>query len=164
MPHNPMLTLAPNAPAAAQIKTMADAFETITKRVKALEADTVILIGDDHYTNFGPHCFPAYLIGIGDVDGPVEPFLGIEKAVIENNEPLARHILQSGYNEGVDWSYATSITVDHSVAIPHHFAVKPVPGLKTIPVYLNAGVEPLCYACDITLDSISVAEPLKILK
>lgn len=143
MPHNPMLTVAPDAPAPDKIRAMSDAFETITNRVRELEADTVIVIGDDHYTNFGPHCFPAYLIAIGDVDGPVEPFLNIERAPIENHEGLANHILQTGYNEGIDWSYAKSLTVDHSIAIPYHLAVRTIPGLKTIPVYLNAGIEPL---------------------
>jgi protocatechuate 4,5-dioxygenase beta chain len=111
--------------------------------VKELQADTVIIIGDDHYTNFGPHCFPACLIAIGDVDGPVEPFLNIEKTPIENNEALANHILQQGYAQGIDWSFAKSLTVDHSVAIPYHLAVRTVPGLKAIPIYLNAAVAPL---------------------
>ena len=143
MPHNPMLAMGRGMADPAQEKTVFDAFSAITERVKALNADTVIVIGDDHFTNFGPHCIPSYLIGIGDVEGPVEPFLGIERAPIDNHEPLANHILQSGWAEGVDWSFARSLTVDHSVAIPWHLAVRPVPGLRTIPVYLNAGVSPL---------------------
>ncbi|KHK92940.1 DODA-type extradiol aromatic ring-opening family dioxygenase [Novosphingobium malaysiense] len=143
MPHNPMLAMARDVADRAQTKVVFDAFETIVQRVKDLNADTVIVIGDDHYTNFGPHCIPAYLIAIGDVEGPVEPFLGIERSPIENNVPLANHILKTGYGEGIDWAYAKALTVDHSVAIPYHLAVRDVPGLKTIPVYLNAGVDPL---------------------
>lgn len=143
MPHNPMLAIGRGMADPAQEKTVFDAFSTIAARVADLKADTVIVIGDDHFTNFGPHCIPSYLIGIGDVEGPVEPFLGIQRAPIDNHEPLANHILQSGWAEGVDWSFARSLTVDHSVAIPWHLAVRPVPGLRTIPVYLNAGVTPL---------------------
>ncbi len=143
MPHNPMLTVAPNAADPSKTRTIFDAFATISERVKALRADTVIVIGDDHYTNFGPHCIPACLIAIGDVDGPVEPFLNIERGAIENNAALATHILETGYEQGIDWSFAKSLTVDHSVAIPYHLAVRTVPGLKTIPVYLNAAVAPL---------------------
>lgn len=142
MPHNPMLAIGRDAADPAQAKTVFDTFSKIVDRVRALEADTVIIIGDDHYTNFGPHCIPSYLIAIGDVEGPVEPFLGIERAPMENNVPLANHILQSGYGEGVDWSYAKSLTVDHSVAIPYDLAVREIEGLKAIPVYLNAGVSP----------------------
>ena len=143
MPHNPMLTVAPQAADPAKAKTIFGTFETISSRVKELQADTVIVIGDDHYTNFGPHCIPSYLIAIGDVDGPVEAFLGIERAPIQNNEALANHILKTGYAEGIDWSFAKSLTVDHSVAIPYHLAVRNNPGLKTIPIYLNAAVAPI---------------------
>ena len=143
MPHNPMLAMGRGMADPAQEKAVFEAFAAISDRVRALRADTVIVIGDDHYTNFGPHCIPSYLIGIGDVDGPVEPFLGIERTPIENNVPLANHILKTGYEGGVDWSFAKALTVDHSVAIPWNLAVRTVPGLKMIPVYLNAGVAPL---------------------
>lgn len=142
MPHNPMLAMGREMADPSQANAVFAAFETISQRVVELGADTVIVIGDDHYTNFGPHCIPSYLIGIGDVEGPVEPFLGIERAPIENNVPLAEHILKSGYGEGVDWSFAKSLTVDHSIAIPYDLAVRNIPGLRTIPVYLNAGVSP----------------------
>ena len=142
MPHNPMIAMGRDLAPPEQAETVFGTFDRIVDRVKELEADTVIIVGDDHYTNFGPHCIPSYLIAIGDVDGPVEPFLGIERAPIENNVPLAHHILASGYGEGVDWSYAKALTVDHSVAIPYHYAARQIDGLKTIPVYLNAGVSP----------------------
>lgn len=144
MPHNPMLTSAPEAVSdPEQKKNVFGAFERISQRVKELEADTVIVIGDDHYTNFGPHCIPRCLIAIGDVEGPVEDWLRLERTPIENNEPLAEHILKTGFADGIDWSFAKSITVDHSIAIPYHLAVKTNPGVKTIPVFLNAAVAPI---------------------
>lgn len=144
MPHNPMLTSHPPGMGNPdQQKIVFDAFAKISARVKDLRADTVVIIGDDHYTNFGPHCIPRCLIAIGDVEGPIEPWLGIERGPIENNTALANHILKTGFAEGIDWAFAKSITVDHSVAIPHHLAVKTNPGLKTIPVYLNDAVPPL---------------------
>jgi protocatechuate 4,5-dioxygenase beta chain len=143
MPHNPMI---PNNGREigdpAKTQNVYKAFEVISKRVKELRADTVIVIGDDHYTNFGPHCIPRCLIVIGDVDGPIENWLGVERGPIENNEPLARHILETGYAEGIDWAFAKSLTVDHSIAVPYHMAVRTNPGVKAIPIYLNAGVPP----------------------
>ncbi len=144
MPHNPMLTSAPEGMGDPdKIKNVYKAFETISNRVKALRADTVIVIGDDHYTNFGPHCIPRCLIAIGDVEGPIENWLRLDRTPIENNQPLANHILKTGYAEGIDWSFAKTLTVDHSVAIPYHLAVKTNPGVKAIPVYLNCAVAPL---------------------
>lgn len=142
MPHNPALVAM--ADDSAQAHTVRGAFNHISQRLEALEASTVIIIGDDHYTMFGPHCIPSCLIGIGDVEGPIdEDFLRLKSGRIENNEPLANHILQAGFADGIDWAFAKALAVDHAVAIPHHLAVKALPGVKTIPVYLNAGVFPV---------------------
>ena len=143
MPHNPMLTSGPDSGAPEKTAKVFRAFDTISSRVKELGADTAIVIGDDHYTNFGPHCIPRCLIATGDVEGPAEPWLGIERGRIENNEALAEHILETGYQQGIDWSFAKSITVDHSIAIPYHLAVRTNPGVRTIPIYLNAAVPPI---------------------
>jgi protocatechuate 4,5-dioxygenase beta chain len=144
MPHNPVLTAAPAEMGDPnQKKNVYQAFERITRRVRELQADTVIIVGDDHYTNFGPHCIPACLIAIGDIEGPIEDWLRLERIPIPNNEPLAQHILSSGHAEGLDWAFAKSLTVDHSVAIPYHLAVKANSAVRTIPIYLNAAVPPV---------------------
>jgi protocatechuate 4,5-dioxygenase beta chain len=44
----------------------------VTQRLRELAGDTVVIAGEDHYVLFGPQCLPRCLIGIGDVDGPVE--------------------------------------------------------------------------------------------
>ncbi|MFC7050222.1 protocatechuate 3,4-dioxygenase, partial [Emcibacter nanhaiensis] len=68
--------------------------------------------------------------------------LGLTGDAIPNNEELAQHILETGYREGVDWAFAKSLDVDHSVAIPYHMSLKRL-GVKAIPVYLNCVVAPL---------------------
>ena len=65
MPHNPMLTVAPDAADPSQKQVIFDAFQAIAAKVTELQADTVIIIGDDHYTNFGPHCIPTCLVYCG---------------------------------------------------------------------------------------------------
>ncbi len=143
MPHDPLIPSITDAAEPTQRDRVLGAFEQIARRIDKLEADTAIIIGDDHYALFGPHCIPRCLIGIGDVEGPAENWLGFETGVIENNEPLAKHILFSGYDDGIDWSFAKALTVDHGVAVPHHYCVKSNVGLRTIPVYLNCGVMPV---------------------
>ena len=142
-PHDPLITSAPDAVDKARSDKVHGAFGRIADRVRELKADTAIVIGDDHYAMFGPHCVPRCLIGIGDVDGPLEPWLGVPHGVIENNEPLARHIMQTGFDEGVDWAFAKTLTVDHSIAVPHHFVLRGNAAVKTVPIYLNAGVLPV---------------------
>ena len=128
----------------AQTATINTAFDQISRRLGELQADTVIIVGDDHYENFGPHCIPSCLIATGDVDLSAHAqTLGMEGGLIPNNEPLARHILETGLSGGIDWSFAKSLSVDHSVAIPYYMTVRHHSGMKTIPIYLNCVVAPL---------------------
>ncbi len=143
LPHDPLIAGAPQAAEPAKSENVRAAFATIATRVRELKADTVIVIGDDHYAMFGPHCIPRCLIAIGDVEGPMEDWLGIELGTINNNEPLARHILDTGFADGIDWSFAKSLKVDHAITVPHHFCLRSNPCVRTIPIYLNAGVPPV---------------------
>jgi protocatechuate 4,5-dioxygenase, beta chain len=144
MPHLPAIPSAGFGADPAQVATVYKAFEQISERIGELEADTVIIIGDDHYENFGPHCIPSCLIVTGDVDLSAHAqTLGMEGGPIANNEPLARHILETGYAEGIDWAFAKSLGVDHSVGVPYHMSVKKHAGVRVIPIFLNCVVAPL---------------------
>ncbi|WP_374526999.1 protocatechuate 3,4-dioxygenase [Novosphingobium sp.] len=144
MPHAPHSVATPPAPPPQdKLEACQAAFDRVKERIRELEVDTVIVIGDDHYTLHGPHCIPSVLIGIGDVSGPVEPWLDVPRVPIVNNEPLARHIMSHGHNHGVDWAYAKSMVLDHSCYVPWHHAIRGLDGISMIPVYLNAGVDPL---------------------
>ena len=144
MPHVPSIPTGGYGESPKQKAASDNAFEHIAKRIKALNADTIIIIGDDHYENFGPHCIPSCLIVTGDIDLSAHAqTLGMTGGAIPNNEPLARHILDTGFQEGIDWSFAKSLGVDHSVGVPYHMSVKRYPDMRVIPVYLNCVVAPL---------------------
>ena len=143
IPHDPLIVAAPDAPDAAQAARVMAGFSRVAARLKALSIDTVITIGDDHYGVFDPHCIPQCLIGIGDVYGPLEPWLGFERRPIPNNQEMAQHILNTGYRDGINWAFAKSLTVDHSAAVPYFVCYDNVAGVRTIPIYLNDGVPPV---------------------
>lgn len=143
LPHDPLIAAIPDAPQEAQRKACMEAYATIAQRIRELEVDTVIVIGDDHYTIHSPSCIPSCLIAIGDVEGPWEDWLNIERQRIPNNEALATHIMRHGLDNGVDWAVAKTICLDHSTVIPIHYAVRPAGDVRSIPVYLNSGLEPL---------------------
>ena len=143
LPHVPAIPLGGFGADPAQTKTVYDAFDLVADKLKALQADTVIIIGDDHYESFGPHCIPSCLIVTGDIEISAHAqTLGLGADPIANNEPLAQHILQTGFGEGIDWAFAKSLGVDHSVGVPYHMSVKQHPEMRVIPVYLNDVVEP----------------------
>ncbi|KAF0808711.1 protocatechuate 4,5-dioxygenase subunit beta [Alcanivorax sp. S71-1-4] len=147
MPHDPVMLVAPDAPAQAVRDTVWGAYERCAQRLAALDPTTVIIIGCDHYILFGPHCLPSYVIGTGDLDGPIEGLPGLTKGVIDNNTALAGRIVSHGAANGFDWAVARAFTVDHSYSIPHQYVVRPAEqvlgrSLPTIPVYLACGVDP----------------------
>ncbi|MBN9430613.1 MAG: protocatechuate 3,4-dioxygenase [Burkholderiales bacterium] len=143
VPHDPLITGKPGAASAQQSGVVHDAFEQVRGRMIELEVDTVIVIGDDHYAMFSPGCLPSILIGIGDLQGPLEPesFLGIPNRRIANHPALAEFIMEYGFSRGFDWGVAKSLTLDHSTMVPIHFAVPET--AKTVPIYIACGVTPL---------------------
>jgi len=143
MPHDPLFTSAPDTPPKEQRDAVMNAFAHVNKRLKELQVDTVIVIGDDHFTVFGPHCLPRCLIVIGDASGPIEPWVGLPNEQFRINQPLAQHIMNYGFDNGVDWAVSKSITLDHSISLPIHLCFQKEENISAIPVMVNAGVEPL---------------------
>jgi len=146
VPHDPVMFVAPQAPAADVQERMWGAFRQCARRLAELKPTSVVIVGADHYMLFGTTCLPSYLIGTGDVDGPLDAMPGLKRGVIPNSEALATHIATDGHARGFDWAVARALTVDHAIAIPNQLMVQPLReagrAVGTIPVYLAAGVDP----------------------
>lgn len=143
LPHDPLITAVPDAPSKEQKDAVLAAYETVSMRIRELNVDTVIVVGADHYAVFGPHCIPRALIVIGEADGPLEPWVGLPREAIKVNQKLAQHIMQYGFDNGVDWAIAKSITMDHSTVIPIRLSLQQLENVSAIPVFVNCGVEPV---------------------
>jgi protocatechuate 4,5-dioxygenase beta chain len=144
VPHVPLIASQPMMAPEAKRRAVSMGFGHLRDRLKALEVDTVVMIGDDHYTIFGPQCLPSCLIGIGDVEGPIEPWLGIRRRPIANDNPLASHIMQWGFDHDVDWAVSKSLVLDHSIMVPYHLGVADAGAdMRMVPIYLSCAVEPL---------------------
>lgn len=142
VPHNPVMFFNPEGPSEEKRKIVYDAYDQTAARIKELGADTAIIIGCDHYILYGTECLPRYVISTGEIDGPVDQLPGLRRAPIESHKEMGGHICQEGFQTGFDWTVGRAMSVDHSVAIPHHFMVKPNAGMKTVAVMLACGVDP----------------------
>lgn len=140
LPHNPLIVGAPDAAAPEPAARVMAAFREVRERIEALQADTVVVIGDDHYTLFGTQCAPSILIGVGDVEGPIEPWLNIQRRPVANHPELAEHLMDTGLDQGFDWAVAKTLVLDHSVMVPVHLSVPD--SARVIPVYISSGVKP----------------------
>ncbi len=146
VPHDPVMFLAPQAPTVDIQKRMWGAFDECARRLALLEPTSVVIVGADHYMLFGTSCLPSFLIGTGDVDGPLDALPGLKRRIIPTSEALASFIAEHGHANGLDWAVARALTVDHSIGVPEQKIVQPLReagrSLGTIPVYLAAGVDP----------------------
>jgi|TARA_R110002072_G_scaffold302945_1_gene490276 protocatechuate 4,5-dioxygenase beta chain len=144
VPHAPLITGAPDAPSPGVAERVFGTFAEVKSRIEALEADTVIVIGDDQCSMFHPRCLPRLLIGVGDIEGPIEPepFIKIPRQRVRNNEPLAEHLMNFGFRNGFDWAVSRSLVLDHSTMVPVHLAVA-IPEMQVIPIYISSGTIPL---------------------
>ncbi|KKC26025.1 protocatechuate 3,4-dioxygenase [Sphingomonas sp. SRS2] len=143
VPHVPLISSEPMMAPEDKRRAVSDSFAHLRDRLKALEVDTVVMIGDDHYTIFGPQNLPRCLVGIGEVEGPVEPWLGIPRQKVPNDGALASHIMNFGFDNGVDWAVSKSLVLDHSIMVPYHLGVAGSPDMAIVPIYLSCAVEPL---------------------
>ncbi|MFW7347770.1 MAG: hypothetical protein ACODTU_16950 [Pigmentiphaga sp.] len=141
VPHDPFITALTERADPEQAARIFAAFEHVRSEIAARAADVVIVIGDDHYSLFGPECQPQVLIAIGDVEGPVEPWLRIERRRIRNKPAFAQHVLRHGLERGFDLATAKTLVVDHSIMVPVHLAVPY--DTAVLPIYIASGVEPL---------------------
>lgn len=142
LPHDPLIFQMPDAPPEAERTAVLAAYDAIRRRVAELGATTAIVIGADHYILFGPGCLPAYLIGVGDLSGPIERMPDIAQGPVVAHPDLAMHIRDEGVRHGFDWAVAKSLKLDHSIMIPHHLCLTGGADIKTVPVYLASGVAP----------------------
>lgn len=141
VPHDPFITAHTEKADPAQAARIFAAFEHVRQEITRRHADTVIIIGDDHYALFGPQCQPQMLIATGDLEGPFESWLRIDRRPVANNSVLAEHLLRTGLDEGFDFAVSRSLVLDHSVMVPVHLAVPYE--TRVVPIYIASGVEPL---------------------
>jgi protocatechuate 4,5-dioxygenase beta chain len=142
VPHNPVMFYNPNGPSEAVRQVIHDGYAAAARRIRELGATTAIIIGCDHYILYGTDCLPRYVISTGEIDGPVDQLPGLKRAPIPSNADLGRHIAETGFRTGFDWTVGRAMGVDHSIAIPHHFMVAPNPGVRTVATMLACGVDP----------------------
>lgn len=143
VPHDPLITSEPDAPQPEVAQRVLAAYAEVRSRIKALNADTVVVIGDDHCSMFHPNCVPRMLIGVGDIEGPREPeqWLRIPRQQVRNHAPLAEHLMHFGFRNGFDWAASRSLVIDHSTMVPLHLAVADE-AMRVIPIYISSGTIP----------------------
>jgi aromatic ring-opening dioxygenase catalytic subunit (LigB family) len=140
--HAPGLTAWADAAPANQKNSIYQGYERLRQKLEKSGPDTLILLTSEHWANFFLDHIGAFCIGLGDhFTGPVEPWLKVEKAKVPGDPALAREILESCYENGIEPSFSYEMEFDHGTMVPLHF-LTPAMDRPVIPIMFNTLAAP----------------------
>jgi len=145
LPHAPQFFTLPETEDMATVERVRSLAADIGDKLRALDPDVWIVIGNDHTNQFFLHCTPAFALHVGAVVEGCFAERRFSYAVdSETSLGLVRHL----QNEGFDPAFTSTVEMEYSFAIPlAHLGVD----VPIVPLYVNAYVPPQpamerCYA------------------
>lgn len=111
MSHSPMIMTNPESAGEKGKRFMSTAAE-MNKWLKEVGADILVLISDDHFNSYFYDHMPSFTIGLKECEGWGD--WELPKYKIPVQQELARHILDTGFENNIDFAYTMStMKVDH---------------------------------------------------
>jgi aromatic ring-opening dioxygenase catalytic subunit (LigB family) len=111
--------------------------------VRRARVDVVVVVSNEHFTNFFLDAFPAVCIGLGaSHDGPVEPWLGLPRRRLPGNPSLASHLARATMDAGFDPAVAHRLRLDHGFMTVLH-QLDPAGELPVVPIVQNCAIDPM---------------------
>jgi hypothetical protein len=132
------------------------ALDRAVERVHASGAEAVLLVSNEHFTNFFMDNFPQHCIGLGAWHtGPAEPWLSIPHGRVPGSPAFAGELTRRLLDTGFEPAFSRQLTLDHGVMTVYH-ATSPDRSLPLIPILQNCAVDPMpslagCYAFGVGL-------------
>ena len=140
--HAPGITAWTQAAPPEQKDKLYAAFEQMRQSFAASEPDAVLALTSEHWINFFLDHVGAFCIGRAEYyDGPVEPWLGIEKARIPGETALAEELLAHCYANGFELNFSHELPLDHGTMVPLHFLM-PDMNIPIVPIMFNTLASP----------------------
>lgn len=140
--HAPGYVAWPDAAPIAQKQALDAGAEKLRRDCAAAEVDALVVFTAEHWTNFFLDHISAICVGRGDsFQGPVEPWLKMEKSTIPGLPALAGEILDAAYAEGIEPSFAHELAFDHGTMIPLS-VLTPDMTTPVVPIFINTLAPP----------------------
>jgi len=141
--HAPGIAAFPEAPPLEQRQRFLSAAAAAREALEAAQLDVLLIIAPDHFTNFFVDNMPAFCIGLNEqYFGPVEEWLGLQSRCVKDAGDVARDILSSALERGIDLSFSETLRLEHSVMVPLSLLV-PSMNVPIVWIMLNCQVPPL---------------------
>ena len=128
--HAPGITAWTEKAPREQVDRFVGGYDTVQRELAASRPDSMLLLTSEHWANFFLDHIGAFCIGRGEsFEGPIEPWLRVDQAVVPGNPKLAEAILHHCYESGFELSYAEELRLDHGSMVPLKFIT---PQMSTI--------------------------------
>jgi len=143
MSHAPMMVAAPDSAPDRARGAWFEAMAEVRTAVRSARADAIVLVSNEHFTNFFLDAYPAVCIGVGDgFEGPAEPWLGIPVHRRPGHPTLAMHLTRSVMDAGFDPAVANRLRLDHGFMTVLH-QLDPAAEIPVVPIIQNCAIDPM---------------------
>ncbi|OYN96812.1 hypothetical protein CGZ96_10950 [Enemella evansiae] len=141
--HAPMMSADPGSAPPGQAERFFAAIDRLTESVRESDAQALVMVSGEHFSNFFLDNLPQISIGLGETHlGPVEKWLGIDRVVIPGQPALADHILAGLIERDQLPALSHQLIVDHGFMTVYD-KISPNKDLPLVPVVVNCTTPPL---------------------
>lgn len=147
--HAPGITAWPDAAPVEQKERIYGAFGKLRQNLIAAKPDVLLLLTSEHWANFFLDHMGGFCIGRADhYNGPIEPWLKVNRARIAGAPELAAGLTEHCVDGGFEPMFSCEMDLDHGSMVPLHF-LTPDMDLPVIPVVFNtlAAPQPTAARC-----------------
>jgi aromatic ring-opening dioxygenase LigB subunit len=114
------------------------AFAVLRADMNKAAPDVLIVVANDQFVNFFWNNIPTFFLAVGD---EVKGQFARHKFHYRNHKELAREIVRSGMNIGVDFSFGEHIELQHTQLVPLYFLLRE-PEIPILPLFVNTWIDP----------------------
>lgn len=141
--HAPMMAAARDSAPQDQADRFFDAMARLRKEVANRHVDVIVMLSNEHFTNFFLENFPQICIGVGERNhGPAEPWLGISQEWVAGAPAFATYVTEQLLGSGFDPAFSHGLDMDHGIMTVVH-ELDPENRIPVVPIVQNCAVPPL---------------------
>ena len=139
MSHSPLIMTSEDA-AGEKGQRFLQTTKEMEKWLEDTEADVIVLISDDHFNSYFYDHMPSFTIGIGECEGWGD--WQIPEYKIPVQQELAKHILDTGLENNIDFAFTMRMKVDHGHTQSIYFLNSELK-IPVVPIAVNTAAPPL---------------------
>lgn len=141
--HAPMMAAARDSADPGMRDRFLGALAHLRQELAQRRVDTLVILSNEHFTNFFLESFPQLCIGIGERNhGPAEGWLGIEQDWVAGDPELALPVARGLLERGIDVAFSHGLDMDHGIMTVVD-ELDPSRRTRVIPLVQNCAVAPL---------------------